>query len=72
MLPASRCEGDLFAISKFSLGRSEVEDFMDELRGFHEQFRDCFMRSEPRETFLLYMASQFSPLERIWEILKGS
>ncbi len=64
MLPATRCEGDLFAIPKFSLGRSDVEDFMDELRGFHEQFRDCFMRSEPRENFLLYMAGQFSPLER--------
>jgi SRSO17 transposase len=64
MLPASRCEGDLYAIPKCSLDRSDVEGFMDELHGFHEQFRDCFMRSEPRENFLLYMAGQFSPLER--------
>jgi len=64
MLPASRCEGDLFSIPKFSLGKSDIEDLMDELRGFHEQFRDCFARSEPRENFLLYMAGQFSPLER--------
>jgi SRSO17 transposase len=58
MLPASRCEGDLYAIPKFSLD-------MDELHGFHEAFRDCFMRSEPRENFLLYMAGQqFGALER--------
>ena len=50
MLSASRCEGDSFAIPKFSLDRDDVEGFMDELQGFHEQFRDCFMRSEPRET----------------------
>lgn len=64
MLSATRCEGDLYAIPQFSLGKSDVEGFMDELHGFHEQFRDCFMRSEPRENFLLYMAGQFSALER--------
>jgi len=64
MLAATRCEGDLFAIPKFSLDRGDVEGFMDELHGFHDQFRDCFMRSEPREHFWLYMAGQFSPLER--------
>lgn len=64
MLSASRCEGDSFAIPKFSLDRGDVEGFMDELRGFHDQFRDCFMRSEPREHFWLFMSGQFSPLER--------
>jgi len=64
MLPVSRCEGDLYAIPKFSLERGDVEGFMDELHGFHEQYRDCFMRSESREHFWLYMAGQFSTLER--------
>jgi SRSO17 transposase len=64
MLPESRCEGNLYAIPKFYLDRGDVVGFTDELHGFHEQFRDCFMRSEPRENFLLYMAGQFSPLER--------
>jgi SRSO17 transposase len=64
MLAATRCEGDLFAIPKFCLDRGDVEGFMDELHGFHDQFCDCFMRSEPREHFWLYMAGQFSPLER--------
>jgi len=64
MLPASRCEGDLFAIPKFSLDRGDVEGFKDELHGFHEQFQGCFMRSEPRENFFFYMTGQFSTLER--------
>jgi SRSO17 transposase len=37
---------------------------MNELKGFHEQFYDCFQRSESREHFLKFMAGQFSPLER--------
>ena len=64
MLPASRCSGDLFAIPKFSLDRGDVEDLTDELRAFHQQFQGCFMRSEPRENFFLYMVGQFSNLER--------
>jgi SRSO17 transposase len=40
------------------------KDFMNELKGFHEQFYDCFQRSESREHFLKFMAGQFSPLER--------
>ena len=54
MLPASRCEGDLVChLPKFSLDRGDVEDLTDELRGFHQQFQACFMRSEPRENFFL-------------------
>jgi len=64
MRSESRCHGDSYPIPKFSPERDDVEGFMDELRGFHEQFRDCFTRSEPREHFRLYMSGQFSPLER--------
>jgi SRSO17 transposase len=64
MLSASRCEAESYRIPKFSLDRGDVDDFMEELRGFHDQFRKCFMRSEPREHFWLYMSGQFSPLER--------
>lgn len=64
MLSASRCEGESYAIPKFSLDKKDVADFMDELRGFHNEFKDCFMRSEPRENFWSYMSGQFSPLER--------
>ena len=37
---------------------------MNELSGFHEQFADCFQRSESREHFFNYMSGQFSPIER--------
>jgi SRSO17 transposase len=37
---------------------------MDELRGFHTAFRDCFARQEPRDQFFPSMVGQFSPLAR--------
>ena len=64
MLPAIRCNDHLYSVPKFDLGKGDVKDFMNELSGFHEQFSDCFQRSESREHFLKYMVGQFSPLER--------
>jgi SRSO17 transposase len=64
MLPGSRTEGEVFAIPQFSLAQADVEGFLHELRGFHEAFRDCFARREPREQFFGYMVGQFSALER--------
>lgn len=64
MLPESRTEGDLFSIPRFTVEKRDVKEFTNELKGFHEQFGDCFTRSEPRDNFLKYMAGQFSELER--------
>ena len=64
MLPFTRCDEHLYPVPKFDLGKGDVKDFIYELRGFHEQFADCFQRSESREHFFNYMAGQFSPLER--------
>jgi SRSO17 transposase len=64
MLPASRCDEHLYTVPKFDLSKDDIGDFMNVLRGFHEQFYDCFQRSESREHFLKFMAGQFSPLER--------
>ena len=64
MLPACRSNGDLFSIPKFSVVEKDVEDFIEELKGFHGEFSDCFSRSEPRENFFQYMVGQFSELER--------
>lgn len=64
MLPITRCNEHLYSVPKFDLVKDDIKDFMNELRGFHEQFYDCFQRSESREHFLKYMAGQFSPLER--------
>lgn len=64
MLPDSRQSDFQYSIPEFNLGQSEIDDFMNELKGFHEQFADCFLRSESREHFFRYMAGQFSELER--------
>jgi SRSO17 transposase len=64
MLPECRREGDLFAIPKFTVEEQDVESFIKELKGFHEEFRDCFSRSETRENLFRYMVGQFSELER--------
>jgi SRSO17 transposase len=64
MLPATRCDEHLYSVPKFDLGKGDIKDFINELSGFHEQFADCFQRSESREHFFNYMAGQFSPIER--------
>lgn len=64
MLPITRSDEHLYSVPKFDLGKGDIKDFMNELRGFHDQFSDCFHRSESREHFFNYMAGQFSDLER--------
>ena len=64
MLPACRTADETFAIPQFALTRSDIDSFMDELRGFHTAFRACFTRQEPRDQFFNYMVGQFSALER--------
>jgi len=64
MLPECRQEEHLFSVPKFDVTSNDVESFMDQLRCFHGEFRDCFQRSETRENVFRYMAGQFSELER--------
>jgi DDE superfamily endonuclease len=64
MFPAYRTEGKEDTLLPFALAHSDVEGFLHELQGFHEAFRDCFTRREPRAPFLRYMVGQFNPLER--------
>jgi SRSO17 transposase len=64
MLPVTRSDEYLYSVPKFDLGKGDIKEFINELSGFHEQFADCFHRSESREHFFNYMAGQFSDLER--------
>ncbi len=64
MLPTIRCDEYIYPVPKFDLSKGDIENFANELRGFHEQFAGCFNRSESREHFYNYMAGQFSDLER--------
>ena len=64
MLPECRQQDYLFSVPKFDVTKNDVDSFMDQLRCFHGEFRDCFQRSETRENVFRYMAGQFSELER--------
>ena len=66
MLPRIRFNKnkDIYSIPKFDLERSDVEDFLAELKSFHSEFRYCFARSEMADNMFLYMVGQFSELER--------
>ena len=64
MLPDIRQTDYLYKVPKFELDRNDVADFALELKGFHENFADCFQRSESRDNFYRYMTGQFSQLER--------
>ena len=64
MLPEIRQNDFLFSVPKFDINKNDVDGFLNELVGFHENFSDCFSRSESREHFYLYMSGQFSALER--------
>jgi hypothetical protein len=64
MLPDIRQSDYLYPVPKFDLNQDDVEGFTHELKGFHEQFDDCFLRSESRDNFLRYMMGQFSQIEQ--------
>ena len=49
MLPVCRTADETVAIPQFALTRSDLDSFLDELRGFHTAFRACFTRQEPRD-----------------------
>ena len=64
MLPEIRQSEYLYDVPKFELDRTDIDDLMKDLKAFHEDFADCFHRSESRDNFLRYMSGQFSPIER--------
>ncbi len=64
MLPEIRNQEFLFDVPKFNIEKGDVENFIHELKGFHEVFTECFHRSESRDHLFKYMVGQFSELER--------
>ena len=64
MLPNLRKDEYLYQVPKFDIEKKDIKNFIKELKGFHEQFSDCFYRSESRDHFYKYMVGQFSELER--------
>src|SRR3990172_2500116 len=64
MIPENRVYDGSFPIPKLLIDKEDIGSFMEEFKGFHAQFADCFSREEPRENFYQYMAGQMSQLER--------
>ena len=64
MIPENRFYDSSFSIPKLLIEKKDVSLFMEEFKGFHAQFADCFSREEPRENFFQYMTGQMSQLER--------
>ncbi len=64
MLPDIRQTDYLYAVPRFDLDRNDVSELTDELKGFHENFADCFHRTESRDNFHHYMSGQLCHLER--------
>lgn len=64
MLSEHRTYEQHYSIPKYDIRENDIDDFMNELNGFHEVFHDCFQRSESRNHFYRYMTGQFSKLER--------
>jgi SRSO17 transposase len=64
MLAACRTQQNPDVQPNFALTCTDVEGFLDQLHEFHQAFHSCFVRREPREHFLHYMAGQLSALER--------
>jgi len=64
MLPDIRQSDYQYDVPRFDLDRNDVFDLMSELKGFHENFADCFQRTESRDNFYRYMSGQLCHLER--------
>jgi SRSO17 transposase len=64
MLPENRVENGSFPIPKLLIDKEDIPQFMEEFKGFHAQYAECFSREEPRGNFYQYMAGQMSQLER--------
>ena len=64
MLPEIRQSDYLYSVPQLELDRNDVSDLACELKGFHENFADCFHRSESRDNFYRYMSGQFNQLKR--------
>ncbi|MBU4143101.1 transposase, partial [Patescibacteria group bacterium] len=64
MIAENRVYDGSFPIPKLLIDKEDIGRFMEEFKGFHAQFADCFSREEPRENFYQYMAGQMSQLER--------
>ena len=49
MIPEDRVDNGSFPIPKLLIDKENITFFVEEFKGFHAQFADCFSREEPRK-----------------------
>lgn len=64
MLPVCRHDDYLYQTPSLDLQIEEVSPLLEDLRVLHNEFHDCFQRSETRENLFRYACGQLSPLAR--------
>ena len=64
MLPECRQEDYLYSVPQLYLTPADTEPFLNELQALHEEFKECFLRSETSHHVFDYSIGQFSSLER--------
>lgn len=64
MLPDIRNNEHLSPVPHIDECEADIDGFWDEFKAFHNQFADCFYRSESREHFREFMYGQLSSLAR--------
>ena len=55
MVPENRIQDGTFPIPKLFVGKDNIDQFIEEFRGFHAQFADCFSRESHRKRKLTIM-----------------
>ena len=51
MIPENRVENGSFPIPKLLIEKEDIARFMEEFKGFHAQFADCFSEKNRGRTF---------------------
>ena len=57
MIPENRVDNGSFPIPKLLIDKEDIALFMEEFKGFHAQFADCFSREEPRKKITMIQQS---------------
>ncbi len=64
MLPECRSNDYTYPVPPFQIEENDIENFVDELAAFHNNYSGCFARSESGENFYNHMVGRLSHLDR--------
>jgi len=64
MLPECRSNEYTYSVPLFQIEKTDIDNFVDELEKYHENYTGCFARNESSENFFNCMVGQLSHLDR--------